>query len=125
MEKKDSSSFESSLENITKFIQKFSAEREFIERSQKKVLKDARKILADMKKKEERILKKIESILEGHALLLSEILKVNRNVDETLCNVLLAIRQNEYLQAWYPAQNGQPEQRVVGKYVATEPEDVV
>ena len=26
----------------------------------------------------------------------------NENVDATLCNVLLAIRQNEYLQAWYP-----------------------
>jgi hypothetical protein len=31
-------------------------------------------------------------------------------------NVLLAIRQNEYLQAWYPAQQGYPEMKVVGSH---------
>ncbi len=51
---------------------------------------------------------------------LEKITKTNENVEEALCNVLLAIRQNEYLQAWYPAQNGIPEQRVVGKYVPKE-----
>jgi len=33
---------------------------------------------------------------------LKKITKVNECVDETLCKVLLAIKQNEYLQAWYP-----------------------
>ena len=31
--------------------------------------------------------------------LLEEVVKINSNAEETLCNVLLAIRQNEYLQA--------------------------
>ena len=38
------------------------------------------------------------------------------NVDETLGNVLLAIRQNEFLQAHYPAQHGYPEMKVTGKH---------
>jgi hypothetical protein len=37
-----------------------------------------------------------------HRTFLEQILYVNRCVDETLCKVLLAIRQNEYLQEWYP-----------------------
>ena len=37
-------------------------------------------------------------------------------VDDNLRNVLLAIRQNEYLQAWYPEQAGFPEMKVVGKH---------
>lgn len=47
---------------------------------------------------------------------LSKIAYTNENVEETLCNVLLAIRQCEFLKAWYPAQQGQKEQYVVGKY---------
>lgn len=34
--------------------------------------------------------------------LLKKVVHTNENVDSTLCNVLLAIRQNEYLEAWYP-----------------------
>lgn len=37
-------------------------------------------------------------------------------MEETMRNVLLAIRQNEYLQAWYPAQQGSPEMKVVGSH---------
>lgn len=69
-----------------------------------------------MNEKEKRTLEKIRSELKQHEDRLREILAVNQNVDETLCNVLLAIRQNEYLQAWYPPQNGEVEQKVVGKY---------
>lgn len=47
-----------------------------------------------------------------------EMTKVNKNVDETLGNVFLAIRQNEYLQAWYPAQHGFPELKVTGTHPA-------
>lgn len=39
-------------------------------------------------------------------------------VDESLGNVLLAIRQNEYLQANYPAQHGFAEMKVVGQHPA-------
>ena len=37
-----------------------------------------------------------------HRSFLEQILSVNQTVEETLCKVLLAIRQNEYLQDWYP-----------------------
>lgn len=50
-------------------------------------------IVLDIKKENSDTRKIVE---EGRVL--------NENVDATLCNVLLAIRQNEYLQAWYPEQ---------------------
>jgi hypothetical protein len=40
--------------------------------------------------------------MQQHKDFLNKILEVNKCIDETLCKVLLAIRQNEYLQAWYP-----------------------
>ena len=44
--------------------------------------------------------------LDEHEKFLKEITEINRNVEQTLCHVLLAIRQNEYLQAWYrPKEN--------------------
>jgi hypothetical protein len=46
----------------------------------------------------------IEGSLLKHEKFLKELKKSNENVDETVCNILLAIRQNEYLQAWYPEQ---------------------
>ena len=38
------------------------------------------------------------------------------NVEDTLLNVLVAIRQNEYLQAWYPPQKGHPAMKVIGTH---------
>jgi hypothetical protein len=32
--------------------------------------------------------------------------ETNQNVDQTLINVLMAIRQNEYLQSWRPQPSG-------------------
>lgn len=93
--------------------------RKAVQRSERVILQKARAILASMNKKEERILVKINERLKEHEEILERSLKVVENVDETLCNVLLAIRQNEYLQAYYPAQNGAKEQKVVGKYVPT------
>jgi len=57
------------------------------------------------------------SILK-HEKFLNALQKSNSNVEETLCNVLLAIRQNEYLQAWHPAQHGYPDMKVTGKHPA-------
>jgi hypothetical protein len=42
----------------------------------------------------------------------------HESLDETVCNVLLAIRQNEYLQAWYPASKGHSEMKVIGQHPA-------
>lgn len=45
---------------------------------------------------------------------LSKIAEISICSEETLLNVLLAIRQNEYLQAWYPEQKGYSEMKVAG-----------
>ena len=49
---------------------------------------------------------------------ISKCASVSETTEETLLNVLLAIRQNEYLQAWYPAQHGYPEMKVAGTHPA-------
>jgi hypothetical protein len=105
------------MRKINVFINKTEKARRMVGKSQRNVLQKAREILSGMNKKEERILKKIEGIMKRHEGMLNQILTVNQCVDECLCNVLLAIRQNEFFQAWYPAQNGKKEQKVVGKYV--------
>lgn len=58
-----------------------------------------------------------EDILR-HEKFLDGIKHTNENVEEILGNVLLAIRQNEYLQAWYPPQQEHPEMKVVGIHPA-------
>lgn len=67
--------------------------------------------------------KYLEKVVDNVEMRTKEIVKemenvriINQNVEATLCNVLLAIRQNEYLQAWYPAQQGYPEMKVTGKH---------
>lgn len=105
------------LGRIELFMRNAEKSRRLMHLSQRKVLQKARAILKDMSEKEEKILGKIKGVMHGHQETLDECLKVMGNADETLCNVLLAIRQNEFLQAYYPAQNGQPEQKVVGKYI--------
>lgn len=76
-----------------------------------------------MSKKIDTELAKIMTIIRSHEKLLADMnkrnqkfIEISENAEVTLSNVLLAIRQNSFLQAWYPAQNGRPEQYVVGKY---------
>lgn len=69
------------------------------------VLSKHEKVLAEMKKEQ-----------DSHKEFLDSILRSNQNLDETVCNVLLAIRQNEYLQAYYPPQHGFHEMKVTGKH---------
>lgn len=54
-------------------------------------------------------LKKIQSFL-------TETKKTHESLEDTVLNILLAIRQNEYLQAWYPAQNGYDQMKVIGSH---------
>ena len=56
--------------------------------------------------------------LKEHEKVLEDVKHTNEGVEEILGNVLLAIRQNEYLQAWYPAQSGFPEMKVAGIHPA-------
>jgi hypothetical protein len=60
----------------------------------------------------------MRKLLQAQEKSLEENNRVTQNVDESLGNVLLAIRQNEYLQAYYPAQLGFPEMKVTGKHPA-------
>lgn len=76
-----------------------------------------------MSRKVDKELAKIMQVMQEHERLLKAIQKENKvflemseSVDVTLSNVLLAIRQNSFLQAWYPEQFNRPEQKVVGKY---------
>ena len=64
----------------------------------------------------EKTLLSIKKDHEKHKNIMKEISSTNKNVEETVCNVLLAIRQNEYLQAYYPEQLGFKEMKVVGKH---------
>lgn len=61
-------------------------------------------------------LKNIDSKLAVYEKKMVELTKLNDSIDETLGNVLLAIRQNEYLHAWYPEQQGHAEMKVVGRH---------
>jgi hypothetical protein len=102
---------------------------EDIEKTLKKELVDLggslRKDLAGLNKDVRSKLAKIDSFLldikksfKEHLSVMKETLKVNECAEETLGNVLLAIRQNEYLQAWYPEQHGFTSMKVSGKHPA-------
>ena len=82
--------------------------KEFFERVERalRVLKADH--LSTFKYQNQQILKQTEY--------LAEIKKTCECVEDTLLNVLLAIRQNEYLQAYYPAQNGYNEMKVTGTH---------
>ena len=60
----------------------------------------------------------IQGSILKHEKYLKSLKHSNENVEETLANVLLAIKQNEYLQAWYPAQHDYPDLKVTGKHPA-------
>ncbi len=70
----------------------------FIQRMDKKIWSFAAK--SDEAQRE------IFQIIKGHENYLDTLKKQNETLDETVCNVLLAIRQNEYVQAWYPNKAG-------------------
>ena len=59
--------------------------------------------------------------LSERSSILQEIKSTNETVSDTLLNVLLAIRQNEYLQAWYPPQKGFDAMKVTGTHPANLP----
>lgn len=61
-------------------------------------------------------LSRIIGIIDQYDKNIKKSQQIIETAEQTLCNVLLAIRQNEYLHAWYPAQGGEPEQKVVGRH---------
>lgn len=63
-----------------------------------------------------KILNELKKMIKSHEEFLIKISLTNQMAEDTLLNVLLAIRQNESLQAWYPAQKGIQESYVVGSH---------
>jgi hypothetical protein len=79
-------------------------------------LDKVQKILEEANKETLKTVGEIKKILELHEKTLQEITQINRTVEDTLLNVLLAIKQNTFLQAWYPSQAGHPEIHVIGSH---------
>lgn len=60
---------------------------------------------------------KIMNKVDSHEKFLKDILGKMESIDEMMGLILVAIRQNEYLQAYYPEQHGFP----AGKYAGLHP----
>lgn len=60
--------------------------------------------------------KQVTKQLSEQNKILNQLNNSNTNVEETLLNVLLAIRQNECYKAWYPQQMGYPDIKVTGPH---------
>jgi hypothetical protein len=93
-----------SLRRLNIFFDRQERTKAETEKMQKKLLQRAHHILLLAGRKKERYLQKLEERLQAYEETLGRILEVNQTVEQTLCKVLLAIRQNEYLQAWYPSK---------------------
>lgn len=65
------------------------------------------------------LFKKTTSMIEAISPLLEKVILTNESVNDALLNVLVAIRQNEYLQAYYPEQKGIPAMKIVGNHPAS------
>lgn len=74
--------------------------------------------MRDLKKDSGILLKTVTQKFAHQNHVLDVTRKVTSSCDDTLLNVLLAIRQNEYLQAYYPAQHGYPEMKLTGTHPA-------
>lgn len=89
-----------------------------------KTMADCRRSMGHLKseitKTSKDVAKQIEEVrnmLHSYSEILSESTRMNQSVDETLGSVLLAIKQNEYLQTYYPKQHGFE----AGKYTGQHP----
>lgn len=95
----------------------YSDNRELL-REHKKFFKESLMEVKAAIKKNAGVANYIHGSLLKYEKALKAVTKSNENVEETLGNVLLAIRQNEYLQAWHPEQHGYPAMKVTGKHPA-------
>ena len=65
-----------------------------------------------------KLIREIHTILASYSDFFKEHQRLISNADETLGSVLLAIRQNEYLQAYYPEQNGFKAGKFIGQHTS-------
>jgi|SRR5579863_7669797 len=92
-------------ERTSKILSDIRGSFESMKSQNNRFLKEAREMLKDMNQK-----------MSGYSDLINSVKSTNENVEDTILNVLAAIRQNEYLQAWYPEQSGMPEMKVIGSH---------
>lgn len=125
LETEERLSTETWLDKFTEEFNAFKKERIKFFDEARTIMQNQRSIMATFLAKSDTAHRKTDKeLLKMHKQLLkyNEIIdavaKTNACVDESLCNVLLAIRQNEYLQAYYPAQAGYPEMKVTGMHPA-------
>jgi F0F1-type ATP synthase delta subunit len=107
-----------SSEELKKLAEKIAEDNRALLREHKKFFKESLMEVKAAIKKNAGVANYIHGSLLKYEKSLKAVSKTNENVEETLGNVLLAIRQNEYLQAWHPEQYGYPAMKVTGKHPA-------
>jgi len=75
-------------------------------------LSKVEKIHCDMKRELSEIKKEVKRANAENKTLMLRVEKTNLMVEETACNILLAVRQNQFAQAWYPEPFKIPQQAV-------------
>ena len=108
----------SDAEKFNKIADKMHEDNKVMLREFKKFFKETLTTLKGSIKKNASVANYIHGSLLKYEKSLKALKDTNENVEETLGNVLLAIRQNEYLKAWHPAQHEYPEMKVTGKHPA-------
>ncbi len=68
----------------------------------KAFLSEAKRQIMTMIRKIEVSLKNMDAKISSHDEIMKKVAYANECVEEMLCNVLVAIRQHEYLQPWKP-----------------------
>jgi hypothetical protein len=97
---------------MQEFFEFFKEKQSQINAATKSCLKNLQEA-SDKNSKQILELKKMLSDYENRLIKITEI---NIAAEETLTNVLLAIRQCEFLQAWYPPQSGYPAMKITGRH---------
>jgi len=111
---KDTEILEKVSRSFNLFLEKQETDAKYI----KDIFKDIKVKNGTFSRKVSNLILHLQKKVESHDKLLKEVITTIKVVDESLCNVLLAIRKNEYLQAHYPKQKGFPEMKVVGIHPA-------
>lgn len=88
--------------------------QERVERSIEKVNNQVNEMVVRVTRKS----RELQCEFADHKQFLSEIMRKMESIDEMMSCILVAVRQNEYLQTYYPAQHGFPEMKCGGIHPA-------
>ena len=76
------------------------------------------KEMRDLKLDSVTLLRTVTQKFTTQTQVIDDLRKITISTEDALLNVLLAIRQNEYLQAYYPEQHGYQSMKVTGTHLA-------